>query len=101
MKELLLQGVSNPTDYSSSPKRKANSSSKGDVLQTPDSHAENFNKKGKNYTNKNTGEIWQKSNTEHSGGAEWKVGLGKNEPSKNKKITVSASDRKYLKMDNK
>ncbi|CAM4095653.1 RHS repeat-associated core domain-containing protein [Flavobacterium branchiophilum] len=94
-------GSSNPNDYSSNSKRKANSSSKGDILQTPDSHPDNFTKKGKNYTNKNTGEKWQKSNTQHSGESEWKVGLGKNEPTPNKKITVTASDRKVLKIDNK
>jgi hypothetical protein len=92
------------TDYSNKPNQKANSSTEGDVLQTPDSHPSGFNQKGKNYTNKKTGEIWQKSNTQHSGGSEWKVGLNKKgkmqEPTSTKKVTISASDGKLLKIDN-
>ena len=90
------------TDYSDKPKQKANSSKEGDILQTPDSNPENFST-GKNRVNKKTGEIWQKSKTEHSGAPEFKVGLNKKgtmqEPTSSKKITVSASDGKLLKID--
>jgi hypothetical protein len=47
-----------------------------------------------NPTYKYTGEIWKKSNTNHSGsvGGEWKVGLGKGKiPTKSNKITVSGT----------
>jgi len=44
--------------------------------------------------------IWSKSHTEHSGGAEWKVGLGKNKtPTSNKKITVDANTGKIIKVN--
>ncbi|TZF92345.1 RHS repeat-associated core domain-containing protein [Chryseobacterium panacisoli] len=85
------------TDHSKNDKKKVNSAEVGDIVQTLDSHPQNFNKKGKNYTNNKTNEIWQKSTTEHSGEKEWKVGIGRNEPTKSKKITVTSSDSKILK----
>jgi hypothetical protein len=46
--------------------------------------------------NKNTGEVWEKSHTNHSGseGGEWKVGIKKGQPpSPRNKITVSSKGR--------
>lgn len=88
-------------DYTSSQKKKVNSSEVGDKVRTPTDYPADFTKNGKNYVNKKTGEIWQKSNTNHSGDAvgEWKVGVGGNEPTKSKKITIGASDGKILKVD--
>ncbi|WP_126331547.1 hypothetical protein [Moraxella cuniculi] len=52
--------------YVDKPKQKVNSLEVGSVVQTPSTHPENFKKEGKNYVNKYTGEIWQKSNSQHS-----------------------------------
>lgn len=63
-------------------------------------------RQGKNYTNIHTGEIWQKSTTQHSDkSGEWKVGLNKNgsmqKPTESKKITIGMSDGKIIKIENK
>ncbi len=58
-------------------KKKASSSNPGDQVRTPDTHRDDFSKsKSGEYTNKNTGEVWQKSHTNHSHSAagEFKVG---------------------------
>ena len=72
-------------------KAKVNSAQVGDRVRTPSSHAEDFVKRGPNYVNRHTGEVWQRSHTNHSHseGGEWKVGIGKgNAPSASRKITV-------------
>ncbi|TCP92063.1 VENN motif-containing pre-toxin protein [Cricetibacter osteomyelitidis] len=90
------------TNYIETPKKKVNSAKKGDIVRTPTSHPEDFTKHGQQYKNNYTDEIWEKSNTKHSDKlGEWKVGLGKNRPSKTKKITVGVSDGKIIKFDNK
>jgi hypothetical protein len=72
------------------PKKKANSSKPGETVRTPDTADGDFARRTDGtYKNKKTGEIWSKSHTEHSGGPEWKVGLGKGKtPTKGKKITI-------------
>ena len=47
-------------DHTDNPKKKVNSADVDDILQTPDSHPENFTKNKRNYKNNETGEIWQK-----------------------------------------
>ncbi|MBD2812698.1 RHS domain-containing protein, partial [Xenorhabdus sp. Vera] len=83
------------------PKKKVNSADVGDFVRTPTSHPDDFTKiKGGNYKNKNTNEIWSKSNTTHSDKAgEWKVGIGKAEPKPRHKITIGMSDGKIIKID--
>ena len=70
-----------------------NSASLGDIVRTPTTDPNDFVaiKKSRNYKNINTDEVWSKSftNHSHSDGGEWKVGIGKSAPAKNKKITVS------------
>lgn len=70
-------------------------------MRTPSSHPGDFTKiRGGDFKNTNTGEIWSKSNTQHSDKiGEWKVGIGKNAPSPSKKITVGMSDGKIIKID--
>lgn len=97
----------NGVDHTSSQKKKANSLEVGDKIRTPTNHPDDFNKSGQNYVNKKTGEIWQKSNTNHSGDSvgEWKVGLNKKgrmqTPTESKKITIGMSDGKVIKIENK
>ena len=87
-------------DHTGNPKKKVNSAQVGDHVRTPTSHEEDFKKKrGGLFENKFTKEQWSKSNTQHSGGQEWKVGLGKKAPSKSQKTTVSADQGKILKVD--
>jgi len=87
-------------DYTENPKQKVNSAQVGDLVRTPTSHKNDFTKKrGGLFENTYTKEQWSKSNTQHSGGQEWKVGLGKKAPSKSQKITVSADQGKILKVD--
>ena len=99
--------LSTPKEYLSKPKQKVNSSSVGDIVRTPTSHPEDFNRKrdskGKSiYENKYTGEIWSRSNTVHSDkSGEWKVGLDGKEPTVSKKFTIGDSDGKIIKKDNK
>ena len=73
-----------------------------DIVRTPTTHPEDFVpiKKSRNLKNINTDEVWSKSftNHSHSNGGEWKVGLGKSSPTKNKKITVSEKGR-IIKID--
>ncbi|WP_240630257.1 RHS repeat-associated core domain-containing protein, partial [Brenneria alni] len=85
------------------PKKKVNSAEIGDTVRTPSSHPDDFTKmRGGNYKNNSTGEIWSKSDTIHSDkSGEWKVGIGKNEPTPRKKITIGMSDGKIIKLDNK
>ncbi|MGH1601653.1 hypothetical protein, partial [Campylobacter majalis] len=89
-------------DYSNKPKQKANTAGVGDILRTPKSHPNDFIKKGQNYINKETGEIWQKSNTNHYkediSDTEWKVGLKNKEPKTKQKITVDTNG-KIIKID--
>ena len=87
-------------------KQSVNSANVGEIVRTPTTHPEDFTKKGKNYTNIHTGEIWQKSNTQHNDkSGEWKVGLNikgkKSEPTPTKKITIGDSDGKIIKIENK
>ncbi|WP_293730381.1 VENN motif pre-toxin domain-containing protein [uncultured Actinobacillus sp.] len=87
-------------DYSDKPKKKVNNSEIGDIVRTPDSHPEDFISKGKNKINKNTGEIWQKSDSEHTDKfGEWKVGLNGHSPTPTRKITIGRSDGKIIKID--
>ncbi len=47
-------------------------------------------------------EIWEKSGSKHSDkDGEWKVGLGKDEPYENRKITIGVDDGKIIKIDRK
>ena len=75
-----------------------NNAEVGDKVRTPDSAKDDFsNRKDGSRVNKYTGEIWSASHTQHSGGKEWKVGIGIDKmPTPNNKITVSA-DGKILK----
>ena len=79
--------------FRNNPKKKVNSASLGDIVRTPTTDPNDFVaiKKSRNYKNINTDEVWSKSftNHSHSDGGEWKVGIGKSAPAKNKKITVS------------
>jgi RHS repeat-associated protein len=85
--------------YKGNPKKKVNSGNVGDEFRTPSTHPEDFIKKGKNHTNVHTKEIWQRSNTQHSGGLEWKVGRGKGvQPRKSSKVTLT-DDGVILKFD--
>ncbi|MCI5115851.1 MAG: RHS repeat-associated core domain-containing protein, partial [Candidatus Electrothrix sp. AX1] len=54
--------------------KKVEQSGKGEKVRTPDSNPRDFSKlkNGQGYKNKNTGETWQKSHTNHKGDA-WKV----------------------------
>ncbi|MGV6988169.1 hemagglutinin repeat-containing protein [Testudinibacter sp. P80/BLE/0925] len=89
-------------NYFDKPKKKVNSANIGDFVRTPTTNPEDFTKNGRQYKNNYTDEIWEKSNTQHSDKlGEWKVGLGKNSPSKTKKITVGVSDGKIIKIDSK
>ncbi|MFG6653494.1 hypothetical protein ACG0Z5_03280 [Scandinavium sp. M-37] len=83
------------------PKQKVNSLEVGDLVRTPSSHPEDFTKvRGRFFKNNNTGEIWSKNNTTHSDKmGEWKVGIGKSDPSPSHKITVGMSDGKIIKID--
>ena len=83
---------------------KAKNALVGDKLKTPDSNPGDFNNLGGNQglKNKKSGEIWQKSNTNHSGDelGEYKVGVGKNKaPTPSKKITVKRSTCTVSKRD--
>ncbi|MFC1588575.1 polymorphic toxin-type HINT domain-containing protein, partial [Planctomycetota bacterium] len=72
--------------------RKARTAKSGETVETPSTHPENFTKNGRNFKHNKTGEVWQKSNTNHSQsqGGEWKVGLKKGQaPLKSQKVTVS------------
>ena len=93
-------GIKEKNDYTNKQKQKANSAETGDKIRTPDSHPNDFQKLRGNqgYQNKYTGEIWQRSDTQHMGKqGEWKVGIGKNPPQKGSKITVDAQTGKVLK----
>ena len=97
-------GIKKKNDYTDKPKQKVNSSEKGDIVRTPDSHPQDFRtivQNGKKfYKNNNTGEIWSKSDTQHTGKqGEWKVGTGKDFPNKNHKITVDMKSGKILKIE--
>ena len=86
-------------------KKKASTSEPGDEIRTPTTHPDDFTKLkgGQGWRNKKTGEIWQKSNTNHSQseGGEWKVGLGKDvAPTPSKKVTVSDGGTVIKKDDN-
>lgn len=85
-------------------KQSVNSANVGEIVRTPSTHPEDFTKKGRNYTNIHTEEIWQKSDSQHSDkSGEWKVGLRKNgkmqEPNPRKKITIGMSDGKIIKIE--
>ncbi|MFZ7263227.1 hypothetical protein ACLSZR_10400, partial [Avibacterium avium] len=73
------------------------------IVRTPDTNPEDFSrKKGDRgqtlYINKYTGEKWSISDTKHSDkNGEWKVGLNRNEPERNRKITIGRSDGKIIK----
>ncbi|MFZ7201536.1 hypothetical protein ACLSY2_10170, partial [Avibacterium avium] len=92
------------TNYIDKPKQKVNSSSIGDIVRTPDTNPEDFLrlKGNQGLKNRYTGEIWEKSETQHSDkNGEWKVGIGKDTPNKTRKITIGRSDGKIIKIDNK
>lgn len=88
------------TDYINKPNKKVSLAEIGDKVRTPDTNPEDFTKKGANYINKNTGEIWQKSHTNHSGDSigEWKVGINDRPPTKNNKITIRRSNNEITKI---
>lgn len=77
-------------------KKKAATADVGDTVETPDSNPEKFTNLGggQGMKNKKTKEIWQESNTNHSGDSvgEFKVGVGGKPPTPSKKITVTRSD---------
>jgi RHS repeat-associated protein len=80
------------------PKRnkKASSSEVGEKVRTPDSHPEDFQKfEGTKYRNTKTGEIWERSNTNHTDKAgEWKVGSEPGRaPRPTDKITVGSTGK--------
>ena len=78
-------GIKEKNDYTNKQKQKANSAETGDKIRTPDSHPNDFQKLRGNqgYQNKYTGEIWQRSDTQHMGKqGEWKVGIGKKSATK-------------------
>ena len=80
-------------------KKKAINSTVGDLIRTPTTFPDDFIKKGPNYVNKNTGEIWQKSHTKHSGGDEWKVGPKPGEPPTPTRKTTVTPGGEILKHD--
>lgn len=88
--------------FKDTPRKKAINADVGDYIRTPGTHPEDFSsmKGSRNYKNVKTDEIWSRSHTNHShsSGGEWKVGIGKNEPTTSKKITVSF-DGKIIKKD--
>ncbi|NOL52583.1 hypothetical protein, partial [Pelistega suis] len=97
-------GIPIGQDFRDNSKKKVNSASRGDIVRTPTSHPDDFTKqKGKQgFKNKYTGEIWEKSGSKHSDkDGEWKVGLGKDEPYENRKITIGVDDGKIIKIDRK
>ena len=79
--------------------KSAKSAQKGDILLTPidetnKTRREFIKLKGsQGWKNKETGEIWQRSDTTHYGDNEWKVGLNGKPPEKTRKITVDAEGR--------
>ena len=89
-------------NYINKLKQKVNTADIGDIVRTPTSNIEDFEKvRGTNmFKNKYTGEIWSKSYTTHLSDAEWKVGLGKNTtPSFTQKITIDAQTGQIIKID--
>ena len=99
----IIKKDSDRNNYVNQEKKKASNSQVGDTIRTPESHPNDFIKKGKNYMNRHTKEIWQKSTSSHYkadiSDTEWKVGIKKNvEPSTNKKITVDKNG-KIIKFD--
>ncbi|MEZ8306928.1 hypothetical protein AB6C61_24395 [Vibrio splendidus] len=80
-------------------KKRAGTANVGDKVETPDSNPEKFTELGGGQMDKKTKEIWQKSNTNHSGDSvgEFKVGVGGKPPTPSKKITVTRSDCKINK----
>ena len=97
-------GIKKKNDYTDKKNKKVNSTEKGDIVRTPDSHPQDFDilkqRNGTFYKNKYTGEIWQESRTTHTGKqGEWKVGIGKKEPTPTRKITVDKQTGKVLKHD--
>ena len=96
----LGKGIDKVADVSK--KAKARTSSPGDIIRTPDTHPEDFTRNNSGqYKNNNTGEVFEKSHTNHSqsDGGEWKVGTKKGQsPRKGDKITVG-SDGTIIKKD--
>jgi uncharacterized protein RhaS with RHS repeats len=90
-------------DFKGKKKKKASNAEPGDEIRTPDTNGEDFVPAGGGKKkNTETGEIWGKSTTNHSGseGGEWKVGNKPGVPSRpGNKITV-ASGGKIIKVDN-
>ncbi|UXN35329.1 hypothetical protein N8E86_03720 [Avibacterium paragallinarum] len=96
------ENILHSTNYIDRPKQKVNSSSIGDIVRTPDTNPEDFLrlKGNQGLKNRYTGEIWEKSETQHSDkNGEWKVGIGKDTPNKTRKITIGRSDGKIIKID--
>jgi RHS repeat-associated protein len=93
---------SNCVDYTNKPKAKVNNAKLGDVVRTPTSHSGDFSRRGDGtYMNTKTGEVWTKSDTQHSGSPEWKVGIGKESPTPTRKITVAQDFGEIIKIDKK
>jgi RHS repeat-associated protein len=98
-----ISGYFNESSDEPKQKKKAGNSKLGDKVRTPDTHPEDFVKSGPKgqQKNKNTGEAWQKSDSNHSGstGGEWKVGRKPGKPPRpGSKVTVS-SGGKVIKFD--
>lgn len=71
-----------------------------DRVATPDTNPDAFsrNRSGQ-YTHKKTGEVWEKSHTNHNADVEWKVGTRRGQPPRAKnKITVGG-DGTVIKVD--
>ncbi|UGQ48734.1 FG-GAP-like repeat-containing protein [Massilia endophytica] len=88
----------NGNDNDDEPKRnkKASSSQIGEKVRTPDSHPEDFSKfEGTKFRNTKTGEIFERSNTNHTDKAgEWKVGSRPGQsPRPTDKITLGSDGR--------
>ena len=99
----VIEKISGKT-HLDNPKQKVNTASIGDIVRTPTTHPDDFIKlKGnQGYKNVYTGEIWQKSDSEHADKiGEWKVGVGKDTPTRFRKITIGYSDGKIIKFDKK
>jgi hypothetical protein len=78
----------------------ARNASPGDSVRTPTTHPDDFSKNSSGqYRNRNTGEIWEKSHTNHNADVEWKVGTSRGQsPTKGNKVTV-AGDGTVIKID--
>lgn len=100
----VIRNTDKVSDVANSAKKLVSNGKVGDKVATPDNAPRSFTKLrgGQGLKNNKTGEIWQKSKTNHSGDAkgEYKVGVNPGSPpTKSEKVTVTRSDCKISKMD--